>query len=193
MFKSLRYLVLGALLFVCSTGAKADPLGLTITNPTQTITYGQLNQFGIAQVSFVGNLSNSSTQQVTIGTPGLPCCDPFSFHLEITQQLTSLGIVYNSQFPTTLNALSTINGLDLFTVNVPLWTNAPAHTITAVFTVNYYLPGGAVQSISNNITIDVPAGIPVPEPATVALLATGIGGITLRKRRRPSRETACRS
>ena len=193
MSKSLRCILFGVLLFLFSASAKADPLGLTITNPTQTITYGQLNQFGIAQVSFVGNLSNSSTQQVTIGTPGFPCCDPFSFHLEITQQLTSLGIVYNSQFPTTLNALSTINGLDLFTVNVPLWTNAPAHTITAVFTVNYYLPGGAVQSISNNITIDVPAGIPVPEPATVALLATGIGGITLRKRRRPSRETACRS
>jgi hypothetical protein len=186
MSKSLRCLVFGALLFLFSTSAKADPLGLTITNPNQTITYGQLDQFGIAQVNFLGNLSNIANQQITIGTPGLPCCDPTSFHLEITQQLTSLGIVYNLQFPTTVNALSNINGLTLFTVNVPLWTNAPAHTITGIFTVHYYLPGGDVQTVSSYISIDVPAGIQAPEPATLGLLTTGVVGLSLRKRKRRS-------
>jgi PEP-CTERM motif len=183
MSKSHRCLLFGALLLLFSTSAKADGLSLTITNPNQTINYGQLNEFGIAQVSFLGNLSSSSNQQITVGTPGLPCCDPSSFHLEITQQLTSLGVVYNQQFPTTVDALANINNLNLFTINVPLWTNAPAHTITGIFTVNYYLPGGDVQSISKNISIDVPAGIPVPEPATLTLLATGVVGFTLRKHR----------
>src|SRR5690349_11456465 len=136
----LRCLLFGGLLVFCSIHAKADALGLTITNPSQTITYGQADQFGVVQVSFIGNLSNTVNQQITIGTPGQPCCDPSSYHLEITQQLTQLGIVYNPQFPTTVNALTTLNGLTLFTVNVPLWTNAPAHTITGIFTVHYYLP-----------------------------------------------------
>ena len=184
MAKALRCILFGALLVMCSTHAKADALTLTITNPTQTITYGQLDQFGVAQVSFVGNLSNTTNQQITIGTPGQPCCDPTSYHLEITQQLTSLGIVYNPQFPTTVGALTTINGLTLFTINVPLFTNVPAHTITAIFTLHYYLPGGDVQTLSNNVSINVPAGISAPEPTTLALLVTGIGGVALRKRRR---------
>ena len=183
MSNSLRYLLFGAFLFVCSISAKADGLTLTITNPTQTISYNQLNQFGVAEVSFIGNLSNSAGQTITIGTPGLPSGDPNSFHLEITQQLTPLGIVYNPQFPTTVNALSSINGLNLFTLNVPLFTNAPAHTITGVFTVFYFLPGGAVQSTSGNISINVPPGISVPEPAKLAPLATGLVGFGLKKRR----------
>ena len=183
MPKSFRYLLFGAVLLLVSTSAKADPLILTVTNPNQTINYGQLNEFGVAQVSFIGDLSNSSNQQITIGTPGLPCCDPSSYHSEITQQLTSLGLIYNLQFPTTVDALSNI-GLNLFALNVPLWTNAPAHTITGIFTVHYYLPGGAVQSVSSNISINVPAGIPAPEPTTLALLATGVGGLILRQRRR---------
>jgi hypothetical protein len=184
MSKALRCLIFGALLTVCATHAKADALTLTITNPTQTITYGQLDQFGVAQVSFIGNLSDSTNQQITIGTPGQPCCDPFSYHLEITQQSTQLGIVYNPQFPTTVGGLTTLNGLTLFTINVPLFTNVPAHTITGTFTVHYYLPGGDVQIASGNITINVPAGISAPEPATLALFATGIAGLSLRKRRR---------
>lgn len=184
MSKSIGYLLFVAFVFVCSTSAKADGLTLTITNPTQTISYNQLNQFGVAEVSFIGNLSNSSGQLITIGTPGLPSGDPNSFHLEITQQLTQLGIVYNSQFPTTVNAFSSINGLNLFTLNVPLFTNAPAHTITGVFTVFYYLPGGDVQSTSGNITINVPPGIPVPEPATLGLLVAGVGGLIMRGRKR---------
>ena len=187
MSKSLRGLLFGVALLVFSTSAKADGLALTITNPNQTITYGQLDQFGVAQVSFLGNLTNSSNQQITIGTPGLPCCDPNSFHLEITQQLTSLGLVYNLQFPTTVNALSNINNLNLFTINVPLWTNAPAHTITGIFTVYYYVPGGEVQSVSSNISINVPAGIQAPEPATLGLFVTGVAGLSLRKRKRRSR------
>ena len=183
-----RFFLFGTLIFVFSTIAKADGLTLTITNPNQTITYNQLNQFGVAELSFIGNLSNSSGQPITIGTPGLPSGDPNSFHLEITQQLTPLGIVYNPQFPTTVNAFSSINGLNLFTLNVPLFTNAPAHTITGIFTVFYYLPGGNVQSTSGNININVPPGITVPEPVTIALLATGLVGLSLKKRRTRSRK-----
>jgi hypothetical protein len=193
MPKSFRYLLFAAVLSLVCTSAKADPLTLTVTNPNQTINYGQLNEFGIAQVSFIGNLSNSSNQPITIGTPGLPCCDPSSYHLEITHQLTSLGLVYNSQFPTIVGALSNINGVNLFTLNVPLWTNAPAHTITGVFTVDYYLPDGVVQSVSSNISINVPPGIPAPEPATLALLATGVGGLIFRQRRRRSSLTSGRT
>ncbi len=182
--KSLRCLLFGALLLVFSTSAKADGLALTITNPNQTISYNQINEFGFVPVSFTGNLSNTSNELILIGTPGQPCCDPTSFHLEITQQLTPLGLAYNQQFPTSLNALSNINGLTLFTVNVPLWTNAPAHTITGIFTVHFYLPGGDVQSISGNITINVPAGVPVAEPATLALLTAGVGGLSMRGRKR---------
>jgi hypothetical protein len=67
---------------------------------------------------------------------------------------------------------------------VPLFTNAPAHTITGIFTVHYYVPGGDVQSTSGNISINVPPGISVPEPATLALLVTGVGGLIMRGRKR---------
>ena len=184
MSKFLRYLLFGAFVFVCSTSAKADGLTLTVINPTQTINQNQFNQFGVAEVLFIGNLTNSSGQVVTIGTPGLPGGDPNSFHLEITQQLTPLGIIYNPQFPTTVDAFSSINGVNLFTLNVPLFTNTPAHTITGIFTVHYYYPGGAVQTVSNNILINVPAGAPVPEPTTLALLLTGVGGLVMRGQKR---------
>jgi PEP-CTERM motif len=163
--------MLGALALLPS-GVKADPLTLTLTNPHQAGVIGNTLTFG-------GSVFNAASPAVQI----------------ISGQFTfddGGGALFFDDSPFIVNFLTqsvgagaTLGPLDMFTIEI--LAAATPGTYSGVFSVLYDNGTGILETNLFDFSVTVlPSNEPVPEPASLLLLGTGLLGVAkmaLRKRR----------
>jgi hypothetical protein len=160
---------------VCPT-VRADGTGLgdlTITLPTISGIAGQ-------QITVLGNLTNSSLNVLYFSTDSVAFNNPAIGGSPDVASNGFLGLLLGMDLgPTSINASSTLTGVDLFTVNIPTGT-APG-----LYDMNFYdLLGGVdpsctlgfcgVQLGNVEFSVNVQGPVTTPEPGTFLLLASGL-------------------
>ena len=164
-------LVAVALTVICLVAAartNADPLVLTISNPTQTVTPG-------TWINFTGTLTNSTALGFDIGGPGLLA----------PQGLVNFGdIAIPSNFLTDPGPLSTVSGGVL---NVRISPTATPGSYIAWLQLGGFFADGSRGSAIGEVNITVTDPSAVPEPSSILLLGTGLfsaGALVRRYRKR---------
>lgn len=142
-----------------ATRTNADQVTLTLTNPTQTGTIG-------STLLFTGTITNTGNESVLIDSSGL-VVDPFT---------TTRNLIFSSG-ALTLAPMQSTGEILLFTVTLDPALNAPS-TIIGFFSIGRSSTVDGELAIQQ-FTINVE---PIPEPATLLLLGTGLAAVTLRKR-----------
>jgi len=158
-----------AVMLLCQS-AKADPVSLTLTNPTQSGTVGSV-------LTFMASLNN------TAAPAAIAAADDFTFNGPVSLALDDSPFLVNF-LGQNISAGSTLGPSVAFTVTLGAGT-APG-TYNGVFSVFYNSTLGAGQETNVqafSVTVQ-PAGAAVPEPTTVALLISGLLGLGLTQRRR---------
>jgi PEP-CTERM motif len=167
-----RKLLLGAaalvVLFLLPATAKADPILLFIT-PSQTVFVG-------SSATFMGSLTNN----------GEPARFPVSASITINYagpgSLTADDTPFFTNVPLVLNPGDTTGLVAFFDVLADALV-APG-VYTGSFTAGLEDELGNLLEVTQEFSIDVQ---PIPEPATLFLLGTGLAGAAAYRRRRRRR------
>jgi len=170
-----KYLLITAVMLLWPVAAQADPLTLVLTPGAQTGAPGSL-------LTFSGSLTNTGTSalflnglNLQLNAPGGAfTLDEFAFFVNVPQQLAG-G--------------QTTGTVPLFTVT--LGSGALPGTYSGSITILGGLTDAAFDELTTQffeVTVQSAAD-PVPEPATIILLGTGLAGVLVsaRSRRRARR------
>ena len=148
--------------------ASADTINVTLDNPTQTGAAGSTINFTATISAVNDNLGPVYLLSDTSGITGTATIDDTPFFLN---------------FPFQMNGGDSINDL-LFSVLLP--ADIAPGSYDGYFTIVTSLDPNALTGIEDTVRFTVNTGSagPVPEPATISLFLTGIGGLAVAGRRR---------
>lgn len=146
--------------------AHADPVTLVLTQPVQQFTRG-------ATLTFAGTITNNGAPAVNLDRIQIIVANA------TPSDFTINDAPFFANFPFTLQAFQSASGT-LFTITASQSVGTRPFSVTvSIFELVAATNQFRLLAVANALIAQ-----PIPEPATIALLATGLLGIAAKRRRR---------